>query len=87
MNAICNKSLSSNKKTMKTIELENIVWKEDKYFVSKCLNVEVSSFGESKEEALANLQEALELYFEDENDIEIVHIESPEIVATTLKYA
>jgi len=54
--------LSSNKKT---IELENIVRKEDKYFVAQCLNVEVSSFGESKEEALTNLQEALELYFED----------------------
>lgn len=51
---------------MKTIELENIVWKEGKYYVAKCLNVEVSSFGESKEEALANLQEALELYFEDD---------------------
>lgn len=50
---------------MKILELENIVWKEDKYYVAKCLNVEVSSFGESKEEALANLQEALELYFED----------------------
>ncbi len=50
---------------MKTIELENIVWKEGKYYVSKCLNGEISSFGESKEEALNNLQEALELYFED----------------------
>lgn len=50
---------------MKIIHLENIVWKEGKYYVSKCLNVEVSSFGETKEEALANLQEALELYFED----------------------
>lgn len=72
---------------MKTINLENIVWKEGKYFVSKCLNVEVSSFGETKEEALANLQEALELYFEDENDVELVNVESPEIVSTTLKYA
>ncbi len=49
---------------MKTVELENIVWKEYKYYVAKCLNVEVSSFGESKEEALTNLQEALELYFD-----------------------
>lgn len=72
---------------MKTVELENIVWKEDKYYVAKCLNVEVSSFGESKEEALTNLQEALELYFEDEDAIELTQVESPEIVATTLKYA
>ncbi|WP_419802026.1 type II toxin-antitoxin system HicB family antitoxin [Mucilaginibacter sp.] len=72
---------------MKTVELENIVWKEGKYHVARCLNVEVSSFGESKEEALTNLQEALELYFEDEDSINLVSVESPEIVATTLKYA
>lgn len=72
---------------MKTVELENIVWKEDKYYVAKCLNVEVSSFGVSKEEALANLQEALELYFEDTDAANLTHVESPEIVVTTLKYA
>lgn len=72
---------------MKTIELENILWKEGKYYVAKCLNVEVSSFGESKEEALINLQEALELYFEDEDLADLTPIESPEIVVTTLKYA
>ncbi|RYY06951.1 MAG: type II toxin-antitoxin system HicB family antitoxin, partial [Sphingobacteriaceae bacterium] len=35
---------------MQPVELENIVWKEGKYYVARCLNVEVSSFGESKEE-------------------------------------
>jgi len=44
--------------------LKNIVWQEGRHFVAQCLNVEVSSFGESKEEALANPTEALELYFE-----------------------
>jgi predicted RNase H-like HicB family nuclease len=43
-----------------------IVYKEGKYFVSQCLNVEVSSFGESIDEAVQNLKEALELYYEDE---------------------
>jgi len=38
--------------------LKSVVWKEGKHFVAQCLNVEVSSFGKSK-------QEALELYFED----------------------
>lgn len=47
------------------LQLENIVWKEGKYYVAQCLNVEVSSFGNSKDEALENLKEALELYFED----------------------
>ncbi|GAB5466381.1 MAG: hypothetical protein Kapaf2KO_18170 [Candidatus Kapaibacteriales bacterium] len=47
-------------------EYSDIIWKEGKYFVSRCLNVEVSSFGDSREEALANLKEALELYLEDD---------------------
>ena len=42
-----------------------IVYKEDKYYVSQCLNVDVSSFGNTLQEAIDNLNEALELYFED----------------------
>ena len=47
-------------------EYDYIVWKEGKYFVSQCINNSVSSFGETIDEALKNLKEALELYFEDE---------------------
>ena len=39
---------------------------EDGWYVARCLEVEVTSQGHSVEEAVANLQEALELYFEDE---------------------
>jgi len=39
---------------------------EDPWYVARCLDVEVASQGETAEEALANLKEALELYFEDE---------------------
>lgn len=46
-------------------EISFVVWKEDKYYVSQCLNVEVSSFGDTIDEAVANLKEAVELYFED----------------------
>jgi predicted RNase H-like HicB family nuclease len=41
------------------------ILEEGKYYVAQCLNVDVSSFGKNKKEALTNLQEALELYFED----------------------
>jgi predicted RNase H-like HicB family nuclease len=34
-------------------------------YVARCLAVEVTSHGDTHEEALANLREALELYFED----------------------
>lgn len=41
-----------------------VVWQEDDGFVAQCLEVDVASQGESEGEALTNLQEALELYFE-----------------------
>jgi predicted RNase H-like HicB family nuclease len=44
-----------------------VVYQEDKYYVSQCLNVDVSSFGETPQEAIDNLKEAVELYLEDEN--------------------
>jgi hypothetical protein len=37
----------------------------DEWYVARCLEVEVTSQGKTMEEALANLQETLELYFED----------------------
>ena len=40
------------------------VWKEGDWYVSQCLEVDVASQGETEEEALSNLKEALELYFE-----------------------
>jgi predicted RNase H-like HicB family nuclease len=49
---------------MKT-EFKNIIWKEGKHYVAQCLNIEVSSFGETKDEAVKNLNEAIELYMED----------------------
>jgi len=38
---------------------------EASWYVARCLEVEVTSQGKSEEDALANLKEALELYFED----------------------
>jgi predicted RNase H-like HicB family nuclease len=52
--------------------LKNIkytVYKEGDYYVSQCLNVEVSSFGATIDEAIANLTEAVELYFEDNDNV------------------
>ena len=40
------------------------VWKEDDWFIAQCAQVDVASQGRSEEEALSNLREALELYFE-----------------------
>jgi predicted RNase H-like HicB family nuclease len=42
------------------------VYKEPPYYVAQCLNGDVSSFGETVDEAIGNLKEAVELQFEDE---------------------
>jgi predicted RNase H-like HicB family nuclease len=55
-----------------TKTLKYVVHKEGKYYVSQCLNVEVSSFGITVQEAIDNLNEALLLYFEDEKLLETI---------------
>jgi predicted RNase H-like HicB family nuclease len=40
------------------------VWKEGNWYVAQCLELDVASQGETEEEALENLREALALYFE-----------------------
>jgi len=40
------------------------VWREGSWYVSQCLEVDVASQGETEEEALANLKEALELHLD-----------------------
>ena len=45
---------------------------EPPHYVARCLEVEVTSQGETQEEALADLREALELYFEDQPLPELV---------------
>lgn len=50
--------------------------------MAQCLNVDVSSFGKTYEEALKNLQEAVELYLEDAPKGSINKIEMPSISVT-----
>ena len=41
------------------------IWKEGEWYIAQCIEVDVASQGKTKEEALANLREALELHFEE----------------------
>jgi len=49
-----------------TRNLKYVVYQEDRFYVSQCLNVDVASFGETIDEAVQNLKEAVELYFDNE---------------------
>ena len=48
------------------VKLTASVTHEGDWYVAQCLEVDVVSQGENVETSLANLREALELYFEDE---------------------
>ena len=72
---------------MKKLEFQAVVYKEGKYFVSQCLDIDVSSFGKTEKEALANLKEALELYFEDIDTKSIKHVEKPKLTKLSLQSA
>ena len=72
---------------MRKINLKNVVWKEDKYYVSWNLNTGVSSFGDTKKEALESLEEALELHLEDVPATEITKVERASLVPLQFRYA
>jgi predicted RNase H-like HicB family nuclease len=50
--------------SMKTYTLTAVIWQEKEGYVSKCPETGVASCGDSPEEALPNLREAVELYLE-----------------------
>ena len=63
--------------------LKYIVYREGDYYISQCLNVDVSSFGSSQQQAVDNLKEAVELYYEDSNDIDNYTIITETVIGET----
>ena len=55
---------SRSKKTPTRYHLSATVWAEGKYYISKCPELGVTSFGPTPEKALQKLGEAVELYLE-----------------------
>ena len=72
---------------MKKVDLKSVIWKEGDYYISQCLDVDVSSFGKTKKEAINMLQDALELYFEDAPMIKKSEVKYPFITSIALQYA
>ncbi len=61
------------------MQLTAAITHEPPWYVARCLEVEVTSQGETVDEALANLKEALELYFEDAPAPDVI---GPPIIAS-----
>ena len=49
---------------MKEFNVTAVIWQEDEVYVSKCPELEVASAGDTPQEALKNLKEAVDLYIE-----------------------
>jgi len=56
------------------LRLSAVISKEEGEYVALCPELDVASQGNSIEDALANLKEAVELYLEDKKDIKLSDI-------------
>jgi len=68
---------------MKTYRFTSVIWKEKEGYVSKCPELGVASVGDTVEEALQNLKEAVELYLENAKELGLLD----EIEETKEKYS
>lgn len=66
--------------------IHSVVWKEGKWYVAKALEVEVASQGLTEKEALKNLKEALELYFENQSKIELAPVQKPKLQDISIQF-
>ncbi len=73
--------------SVQAIDVQTVVFHKGEDYVAQCLDVDVSSFGDSEDDALANLREALELYFEDAPVDAVAKVEGPEVRRLTLERA
>lgn len=68
-------------------DMKYVVYRDDEYYVSQCLNVDVSSFGETIDDAVSNLKEAVELYFDGEDITVEYHKIGDALVGTSMIHA
>ena len=64
--------------------LEVVFYRDGKASVAQALNVDVSSFGDTREEARAAIKRALELYLEDAQDGEVIRVADVEVESVSV---
>lgn len=70
---------------MTRTQLTALIWEENKSYVSKCPELEVASAGDSPQEVLANLKEAVELWLKNAKALGILEDFST-IIRSPLKF-
>ncbi len=70
---------------MATYSIEVVLYREGDTWVAQALNVDVSSFGDTRDEARVAITEALELYFEDASDADLIPAADAELDRITVE--
>ncbi|MHA1167133.1 MAG: type II toxin-antitoxin system HicB family antitoxin [Candidatus Hodarchaeales archaeon] len=75
---------------MSRVKLTAVIWEEEGVFVSKCPEIEVASAGDTPQEALMNLQEAIELWITNIKELGILDeydlvLKSPQRFTSTIE--
>lgn len=68
-----------------TRTLTATIWREEDGYVSFCPELDIASQGDTVEEARANLQEAVDLFFETADASEVAERLKPELYVTSLE--
>lgn len=68
-----------------TKTLTATIWREEGGYVSLCAELDIASQGDTVEEARANLQEAVDLFFETADPSEVAERLKPEMYVTSLE--
>ena len=68
-----------------TRTLTATIWREDDGYVSLCPELDIASQGDTVEEERANLQEAVDLFFETADASEVAERLKPEMYVTSLE--
>ncbi|MCK9632148.1 MAG: type II toxin-antitoxin system HicB family antitoxin [Methanoregula sp.] len=55
------------------------IWEEDGVYVSKCVELEVASCGDTPREALENIREAIDLYLKNAREYDMIGDIEPSI--------
>jgi len=67
---------------MRTIDV--VIYQDEDQWVAQALNVDVSSFGDSPEDAREAIREALHLFFEDEDSVDVHEARDPRVERVTI---
>ena len=70
---------------MKIFDYTAVVWKETEGYVSKCPELGVASCGDSFDDAIKKLREAVELYLENAKELDLIE-DVEESLTTKEKY-